>query len=189
MSLNLDFSDIAKQHQQAVDSVFAQEPQIRQAAELIIHALQNGNKIMWCGNGGSAAEAQHMAAELMVRYVKNRRPLASIALTNDTSILTAHPNDYEFATLFARQVEGLGQQGDVLIGMSTSGRSSNIINALRSAQLKGIHTVALIGQDDSAIQDVADKIIKVDSAITARIQEGHTLINHLICELLDLAFD
>jgi D-sedoheptulose 7-phosphate isomerase len=115
--------------------------------------------------------------------------LASIALTNDTSILTAHPNDYEFSTLFARQIQGLAQAGDLLIGLSTSGKSENVLKAFSAAKLKHVKTLALIGQDDSAVKNLADMIIKVDSEKTARIQEGHTLINHLICQMLDLAFD
>lgn len=189
MKIELDFNTIAAEHQQAVDSVFAQAEQIQQAAEVMIAVLKNGNKVLWCGNGGSAAEAQHMAAELMVRYVKNRQPLASIALTNDTSILTAHPNDYDFSTLFARQVEGLAQAGDLLIGMSTSGHSENIIKAFIAARQKQVKTLALIGQDDGSVVNLVDMLIKVDIRKTARIQEGHTLINHLICEMLDLAFD
>lgn len=189
MKIELDFNAIAAEHQQAVDSVFAQAEQIQQAAELMIAVLKNGNKVLWCGNGGSAAEAQHMAAELMVRYVKNRQPLASIALTNDTSILTAHPNDYEFSTLFARQVEGLAQEGDLLIGLSTSGKSENVLKAFAAAQKKQAKTLALIGPDNSEVCNLADMVIKVNSLKTARIQEGHTLINHLICEMLDLAFD
>ncbi|MBN2866096.1 MAG: SIS domain-containing protein [Thiotrichales bacterium] len=189
MNINLDFAAIAQEHQHAIGSVFAQSAQIQAATQLIIETLQNGHKVLWCGNGGSAAEAQHMAAELMVRYVKNRRPLASIALTNDTSILTAHPNDYDFDSLFARQVEGLGQTGDFLIGMSTSGTSKNVLNAFAMAKQKGIKTMALVGQNDQAVKVLVDITLKVDSQKTARVQEGHTVINHLICEMLDLVFD
>lgn len=187
--MSLDYQQIAQSHQQAIDSVFAQRTQIEAIADLMIERLKAGSKVMWCGNGGSAAEAQHMAAELMVRYVKNRQALASIALTNDSSILTAHPNDFDFDTVFARQVQGLGQKGDLLIGMSTSGKSANILNAFKAAQAQGVNTIALVGQDSSAVASLADYIIQIDSQTTARIQEAHTLTNHLICELLDLAFD
>ena len=189
MTFNLDFEAIAQQHQTAIDSVFAQSKAIQTAAELMVQTLKNGNKILWCGNGGSAAEAQHMAAELMVRFVKNRQPLASLALTNDSSILTAHSNDYDFESVFARQVDGLGQKGDFLVGMSTSGKSKNVLNAFAMAHQKGIKTLALIGKQDEDVKAIADMCIKVESEQTARIQEGHTLINHLICEILDLAFD
>ena len=189
MNFTIDFQQVAQEHHQAIESVFAQSEAIQQAANLIIHALQNGHKILWCGNGGSAAEAQHMAAELMVRYVKNRQPLASIALTNDTSILTAHPNDYAFESLFERQVQGLGQAGDVLIGISTSGKSPNVLRAMQTAQQLGLQTIALIGKNDHDIRQHSNQVLKVDSDKTARIQEGHTLINHLICQILDEAFD
>ncbi len=188
MKPQIDFQQVAVEHQQAANSVFAQAQQIQQAASLIITALQNGNKILWCGNGGSAAEAQHMAAELMVRYVKNRQPLASIALTTDTSILTAHPNDYQFESVFERQVQGLGKAGDVLIGMSTSGTSSNVLQAMQTAQKSDIKTIALVGQNSQAIQPLANLVLTVNADKTARIQEGHTLINHLICQILDEVF-
>lgn len=187
--MSLDFVQVAKEHQTAIDSIIHQQDKIELATHQIIQTLKNGNKVLWCGNGGSAAEAQHMAAELMVRYVKNRQPLASIALTNDTSILTAHPNDYEFATLFSRQVQGLGQKGDILIGMSTSGKSQNVLQAFQTAKDKGIFTIALVGQHNEDIAPNSDLVINVNSNKTARIQEGHTFINHLICEMLDLEFD
>lgn len=187
--MSLNFTKIAEEHQLAIDSVIEQQDKIEQATGQIIHALKNNKKVLWCGNGGSAAEAQHMAAELMVRYVKNRQPLASLALTNDTSILTAHPNDYEFETVFSRQVQGLGQIGDILIGMTTSGKSQNVLQAFRAAKEKGIFTIALVGQNSKQIEADSDLVITVKSNKTARIQEGHTFINHLICELLDLAFD
>ncbi|MBN2647567.1 MAG: SIS domain-containing protein [Thiotrichales bacterium] len=184
----LDFVAIAQAHQRAVDSVFAQHALVQSAANMMVQALRQGNKVLWCGNGGSAAEAQHMAAELMVRYVKNRAPLASIALTTDSSILTAHPNDYEFASVFARQVQGLGRSGDLLVAMSTSGCSENVLLACAQAQRQGLNVLALVGAESQHIAPLADLVIKVDSTQTARIQEAHTLINHLLCESLDLHF-
>ena len=148
-------------------------------------ALANGNKILFCGNGGSAADAQHLAAELIGRFQKERRSLAAIALTTDTSILTAVGNDYGYDEIFARQVEGLGRQGDVLIGISTSGNSSNVIEAFEKAKEKGIHTIAFTGIKESKASAMADITLKVPSSRTARIQECHILTIHLICEYID----
>ena len=184
----VDFVRVQQAHQQAVDSVFAQQEVIRAITTAMVAALQTGHKVLWCGNGGSAAEAQHMSAELMVRYVLNRRPLASIALTTDTSLLTAHSNDFEFESIFARQIEALGQSGDLLMAMSTSGHSANILQAVQQAKRQGLTTVALTGQAPNPLAQIADWAICIDSTTTARIQEAHTLVNHLICEGLDAQF-
>ncbi len=184
----VDFARVQQAHQQAVDSVFAQQEIITAITAVMVAALHAGHKVLWCGNGGSAAEAQHMSAELMVRYVVNRRPLASIALTTDTSLLTAHSNDFEFESIFARQIEALGRRGDLLIAMSTSGQSANIKQAVQQAKLQGLTTVALTGAAPNPLAQMADWAICIDSATTARIQEAHTLVNHLICEGLDAQF-
>ncbi|WP_232023380.1 D-sedoheptulose-7-phosphate isomerase [Thiomicrorhabdus aquaedulcis] len=137
------------------------------------------------GNGGSAADAQHMAAELMVRYVKNRAPIASLALTTDSSILTAHSNDFSFDTVFSRQIMGLAKAGDVVIGLSTSGNSVNVLKALQAAKELGCVTVAMTGRADSALSSLADICFKVNTLETARAQEAHSFLSHLICEGLD----
>jgi D-sedoheptulose 7-phosphate isomerase len=185
----VDFASVERAHQQAIASVFSQSATVGAVTDAMIHALKTGNKVLWCGNGGSAAEAQHMSAELMVRYVINRRPLASIALTTDTSLLTAHSNDFEFASVFSRQIAALGQAGDMLVAISTSGHSANVLQALQQAKQQGLVTFALTGQGPNPLAEQADFAICIDSTTTARIQEAHTLVNHLICEGLDLAFN
>jgi len=173
------------EHQKAIESVMESSHLLTEVVDRIINALQSGSKVLWMGNGGSAAEAQHMAAELMVRYVKNRQPLASIALTTDTSLLTAHTNDYEFETVFARQIEALAQPGDIVIGISTSGTSANVVKAMDVAVKKHCVTVAMVGQQQTPLSQTVDYCFSVDSTETARVQEAHTFINHLICEGLD----
>lgn len=185
----IDFAQVEVEHRQAIASVFAQSEKIDALISQVVNCLQKGGKVLWCGNGGSAADAQHMAAELMVRYVKNRQPLASIALTTDSSILTAHANDFEFETVFSRQVEALARPGDVLIAMSTSGNSKNIVLAQEQAKKQGVFCVAYTGKNPSELAKNADLAFTVDSDKTARIQEAHTLISHLLCEGLDLYFD
>jgi D-sedoheptulose 7-phosphate isomerase len=184
----MDYQQVKQAHQQAIDSVFAQQEKIDRLIEQVIASLNGGGKVLWCGNGGSAADAQHMAAELMVRYVKNRRPLASIALTTDSSILTAHSNDFEFETVFSRQVEALAKPGDVLMSLSTSGNSANVVKAQQQAKSMGVFCVALTGAADSLLSKDADLCFQIDANQTARIQEAHSLISHLLCEGLDLYY-
>jgi D-sedoheptulose 7-phosphate isomerase len=151
-------------------------------------ALRNGHKILLCGNGGSAADAQHIAAELSGRYKCERRGLPGIALTTDTSVLTAIGNDFGFDRIFDRQVEALAQKGDVLIGISTSGNSKNVIRALNLAQNMGCKTIGLSGRDGGAMSDFCDINIIVPSHDTARIQEMHIMIGHIICQAVDLSY-
>ncbi len=151
-------------------------------------ALRNGHKILLCGNGGSAADAQHIAAELSGRYKCERRGLPGIALTTDTSVLTAIGNDFGFDRIFDRQVEALAQKGDVLIGISTSGNSKNVIRALSLAQNMGCKTIGLSGRDGGAMSDFCDINIIVPSHDTARIQEMHIMIGHIICQAVDLSY-
>jgi D-sedoheptulose 7-phosphate isomerase len=184
----VDFKSVEILHTKAIQSVFSQTELLKEVTQLLANSLANNGKILWCGNGGSAADAQHMAAELMVRYRKNRAPLASIALTTDTSILTAHSNDFEFETVFSRQVEALGKPNDVLMAISTSGTSANIIKAVEQAKSMNILTIALTGCKNSEIAKLTDRCFYVDALETARIQEGHTLISHLLCEGLDEYF-
>ncbi|MDY3983341.1 MAG: D-sedoheptulose 7-phosphate isomerase [Veillonellaceae bacterium] len=158
-------------------------------AERVASALTSGHKIFFCGNGGSAADAQHLAAELVGRFQKERRSLAAIALTTDTSILTAVANDYSYDQVFARQVEGLGRAGDVLIGISTSGNSKNVVEAVLKARDIGMHTFAFTGEGGGKLADLCDLVFAVPSKVTARIQEMHILAGHIICELVDEDYD
>ena len=160
-------------------------PLIQKAGELCINALKNGNKIMLCGNGGSAADAQHIAAELSGRFKKERKALAGIALTTDTSALTAIGNDYGYEYVFSRQVEAIAKKGDVLIGISTSGNSANVINAINVAKEIGCKIITLTGKDGGKMKDLGDINIIVPSNDTPRIQEMHIMSGHMICALID----
>ena len=155
---------------------------IAQAIDLMFYALSNGNKILACGNGGSAADCQHIAAELVGRFQRERRALPAIALTTDTSALTAIANDYGYDRVFERQVAGLGQRGDVLLALSTSGRSPSILLAAQAAQALGMTTIALAGKDGGPLAAACDVAIVVPHAVTARIQEAHILIGHALCD-------
>jgi len=161
---------------------------ISRAVELLVAALRNGNKILSCGNGGSAADAQHFSAELVCRFERERPELAAIALTTDTSALTAIGNDYDFDEIFAKQVRGLGQNGDVLLAISTSGNSSNVVRAIEAAHNKGLRVIALTGRDGGSIAGVLtdnDIEVRVPSNSTARIQEVHLLTIHCLCHQID----
>jgi len=150
--------------------------------------LKRGAKIMVCGNGGSAADSQHFAAELSGRFVTERKPLAGIALTTDTSALTAIGNDYGFDKIFSRQLEAIGRQGDLLVGISTSGNSQNIIEAVKTAEGLGIGTLGLLGRDGGKLKEMMDDCLVVPSDVTARIQEVHIMVIHFWCEILDNKF-
>ena len=150
-------------------------------AELCVDALRSGAKLLLFGNGGSAADAQHLSAELTIRFVRHRRALAAIALTTDTSALTACANDYGFETVFARQIEALGRPGDIAIGFSTSCQSPNIIRALEAARKTGIAAAAFGGNSGGGLPGIADPLIVVPSTVTARIQEMHILLGHVLC--------
>lgn len=161
---------------------------IAHAVELMVAALRRGNKILSCGNGGSAADAQHFAAELVCRFERERPELAAIALTTDTSALTAISNDYDFDQVFAKQVRALGQSDDVLLAISTSGNSSNVVTAIQAAHDKGLQVVALTGRDGGKIAGLlqgSDIEIRVPSDVTARIQEVHLLAIHCFCHQID----
>ncbi len=164
-----------------IDHVLAQ-------AEDMAERLRRGARILVCGNGGSAADAQHFAAELSGRYVKERRALAGIALTTDTSALTAIGNDYGFDQVFSRQVEALGRPGDLLVGISTSGNSPNVVKAVEAAQALGLRTLGLLGRDGGRLATLCDDCLVVPSSVTARIQEIHLMVYHFWCEALDTHF-
>jgi D-sedoheptulose 7-phosphate isomerase len=158
---------------------------IFQASQLISGAFKNGNKVLFCGNGGSAADAQHLAAEFSGRFYKDRKALPSEALHCNTSYLTAVGNDYGFEYVYSRMIEGIGISGDILVGISTSGNSKNIITAFRSAKKLGMNTVAFTGESGGVMKNYSDLFINVPSSDTPRIQESHILIGHIICEIVE----
>lgn len=160
---------------------------IEQAAFLFIDAFREGRKVLFCGNGGSAADAQHLAAELSGRFRLERRPLHAVALSVNSSAVTAIGNDYGFDKIFARQVEGAGKEGDVLLVLSTSGNSENILRAVETALSKGMHVIALTGESGGRLASMDLLLINVPSSDTARIQEAHITIGHIICELCETA--
>jgi D-sedoheptulose 7-phosphate isomerase len=163
-------------------------PSIVGAAQLMAKALKSNHKIMSCGNGGSAADSQHFSAELLNRFERERTPLAGIALTTDTSTLTSISNDYEYNEVFSKQVQALGQAGDVLLAISTSGNSPNVMRAMQTAHAKGVHIVALTGRDGGKMAPLlktSDVEIRVPAKVTARIQEVHLLALHCLCDLID----
>ncbi len=160
-------------------------PQFLDVIKLISHTFEAGNKLFFFGNGGSAADAQHLAAEFVNRYVMDRPPLPAIALTTDTSILTSVSNDIAFNEIFAKQLRALGKEGDVAIGITTSGNSPNIIKAFEVAKEMGIKTVALTGNDGGTAVNMADFSLIVPSSSTPRIQETHILIGHILCEMVE----
>ena len=160
-------------------------PKLLDVIKLVSHAFESGNKIFFFGNGGSAADAQHLAAEFVNRYVMDRPPLPAMALTTDTSILTSVSNDIAFDEIFAKQLRALGKEGDVAIGISTSGNSSNIIKAFEVAKEMGIKRIALSGNNGGAISKMADFSLVVPSTSTPRIQEVHILIGHILCEMVE----
>ncbi len=162
---------------------------IADAAQIMISALKDGNKILWCGNGGSAAQAQHLSTEVIGGLRDHVRPgKASISLTTDSSFMTAWSNDVGFDTLFSRQVESLGKEGDVLIGISTSGNSENIIRAIESAEKLGLKVIIFTGRDGGKLANSGDAAISIPSDDTQHIQEGHITAGHIICELVEQAF-
>jgi phosphoheptose isomerase len=160
-------------------------PSISDAAAEIVRSLAGGGKVLLCGNGGSAADAQHVAAELVGRFAHDRRALAAVALTTDTSTLTAVANDLGFEQVFARQVEALGVPGDVLLAITTSGASANVVAALESARARGLRTIALTGSGGTKLEQRADVVIAVPATPVARIQEAHLLIEHVLCETVE----
>lgn len=158
---------------------------IEQVTQTITHAFTTGHKVWFCGNGGSAADAQHLAAEFSGRFYKNRKALPAEALHCNTSYLTAVANDYAFDEIYARLINGIGSKGDVLIGISTSGNSANIIKAFEAAKQLGIITVAFTGVDGGKLKDLSDYLINIPSTITPRIQECHIMVGHIICEIVE----
>ena len=182
----MDFNVIIEAHEQAVKGLKDNcLTELEKMAEICRQAFMKGHKILICGNGGSAADSQHIAAEFVGRFVKERQGLPAIAFTTDTSILTAIGNDYGYDEVFRRQVEALGREGDVLIGISTSGNSANIVKAFEQAKKQNVKTLALTGQSDSKMSALADVTLKVPAPVTARVQECHIMVGHMICEYID----
>lgn len=172
-------------HQSVIAQVGALSPQIEALSRKMLHCLQSGGKIVWMGNGGSAADSQHLAAEIVVRYQTERRGLASIALTTDTSILTAAGNDLGFEHIYARQVEALCSDKDVIIGLSTSGNSPNVLRAIETGRALGAYTVGMTAAGGGKLAKLCDLLLAVPTPVTARAQEAHILIGHILCELID----
>ncbi|MBC8461833.1 MAG: D-sedoheptulose 7-phosphate isomerase [Deltaproteobacteria bacterium] len=156
-----------------------------QAAEKIVLAFTSDRKLLLCGNGGSAADAQHIAAEFVNRYTLERPPLPAIALTTDTSVITSIGNDYSFDDIFSKQVKALGVEGDVLLAISTSGNSTNVLSAVKDARSQGIYTIGLIGKDGGKLVGLVELALVVKNNVTPRIQEAHILAGHILCHLVD----
>jgi len=176
-------------HQTLLSEVIAGlSENIVRAAEMIINSLENGGQLLLCGNGGSAADAQHIAAEFVGRFIRERQPLKAVALTTDSSVLTAIGNDYGFDAVFSRQVEALASPNDVLLAISTSGNSPNVVKALRSAGDRGCGIICLTGNDGGRMKALAQVSLNVLSDQTPRIQEMHILIGHILCDLADHHF-
>lgn len=177
---------IIREHQQTIERLHKEcQEDILAFAELCRSALSYGNTIFFMGNGGSAADSQHLAAELVGRFQLDRRGLAAVALTTDTSILTAVGNDFGFEQVFARQVEALAGIGDVVVGLSTSGNSSNVVKALEAAKQAGAFVVGMTGVQGGRLAEICEICIRVPSEVTARIQESHILVGHIICQLIE----
>jgi phosphoheptose isomerase len=170
---------------ETLESLVDLDAQIAKAADLIEQCLRAGNKLLVCGNGGSAADAAHFTTELVVRFAKDRRAYPAICLTSDGGLLTAAANDYGFDEIFARQVAAFGLEGDVLIVLTTSGKSKNVRRALEEAKSRQLKTIALLGRDGGSTIDMADVDLLVRSDSTARIQEAHKLLLHVLCEIVE----
>ena len=188
-SLNLEslFSEATSQHLALVQQLDGLRPRLEEVAGRMTQALLKGNKILWCGNGGSASDAQHLSAELVARYRRDRAALASIALTENAAAVIGIANDYGFHDVFARQVEALCQPGDVFVGISTSGNSRNVAVALERARQIGAFTVAITGEHGGRMGGAASVWLRIPSSDTARIQEAYMLCGHMVCDWVELA--
>ena len=187
--LNLEsiFPDTISRHLSVIHQLGPQQENLEQAAARMTRALLEGNKVLWCGNGGSAADAQHLAAELIGRFRRDRPGLAAVALTADAAVLTGIANDFGFQEVFVRQVEALCIPGDVFVGVSTSGNSRNVSNALLRARDLGAFTVAITGEHGGRLGGPADVWVRIPSRDTARIQEAYMLCGHMLCDWIELA--
>ena len=174
------------EHMALFQQLGALDTTVNQAIDACVQSLQKGGKLMLCGNGGSAADSQHLAAEFTGRFIKDRPPIAAVALSTDTSALTCIGNDYSFNDIFSRQIQALGKAGDCLIAISTSGNSGNVLSAVAAAKSLGISTIGLLGRDGGKLKTQCDIAIVVPSQVTARIQEAHILIGHSLCGAVEL---
>ena len=173
------------EHMAIADSMSNLDESIQKTANLLIKCLKNEGTIFWCGNGGSASDSQHLAGELIGRFVGERKPLKSIALNADSAVMTCIVNDYGYEHIFSRQVEGLGVKGDVLVGITTSGNSQNILNAFEVADKKGMITIGLLGKGGGMAKNLVNHSIIIASDSTARVQEMHILVGHILCDLIE----
>jgi D-sedoheptulose 7-phosphate isomerase len=178
-------TSVINEHIAVINLLKSIQIQIKNIADRLYHCLVGTGKVLLMGNGGSAADCQHIAAELVVRYQNNRRALPAIALTTDTSILTASANDLGYDLIFARQIEALATSNDIVIGISTSGNSENVIQGFKAAYKKGAYTIGLTGKQGNKLKNMTHELIKVPSENTARIQEAHILIGHYLCECIE----
>ena len=176
------------EHLATVEKLRSHVPFIEDLARRVLACLDAGGKVLFFGNGGSAADAQHLAAEFVVRFRQNRRALPSLALHTDTSVMTACANDFGFDTVYARQIEALANRGDIAIGISTSGNSANVLKALEAAKARGCLTVAFTAEDGGQCASTADLIFRAPSPVTARAQECHLLVGHILCGLVEETF-
>lgn len=184
----MNISEIFNDHIDVINKLKNQYKEIIKLGEVLCEVLKRGNKILLMGNGGSAADCQHIAAELIARFQKERESIPAIALTTDTSIITAIGNDYSFNDIFSRQISGLAVKGDAVIGISTSGNSGNIIKGIKTAEKKGCLTISMTGKSGGDLKKITEMNLNVQSEITARIQEAHILVGHMICEIIEEAF-
>ena len=182
------FASAFEEHLKVIEELRQQQPTLEALARRMTEAVMDGKKVLWCGNGGSAADAQHLAAEFVGRFRRERKPLASLALTTDTSVLTSIGNDYGYEQVFSRQVLALAEPGDIVVGISTSGNSGNIVEALEAAKACGAYTVAMTGEGGGKMAGMADTSICVPTKDTARVQEGHILCGHMLCDWVELAW-
>ncbi len=185
LMINLMESSALELTRAVQDTLRKEAPAVREIAEVISGAFAAGGKVLLCGNGGSAADCQHLAAEFVNRFRKERRPLPAVALTTDSSVLTAIANDYSFGEVFKKQVQAMGRPGDVLIGISTSGASENVTGALLDAGKQGMATVGLTGKDGGEMAGACRYLVRVRSSDTPRIQEVHIFLGHLICDMVE----
>jgi D-sedoheptulose 7-phosphate isomerase len=179
----MEWDRIAEVYLEVADQIFRDlKPAVERLADMVADRLRQGGKIMLCGNGGSAADAQHFAGEMVNRFLKDRAPLAAVALSTDTSIMTSIANDYTYDQVFEKQVQALGRAGDVLVGISTSGNAANVCRAVQTAREKAILTIALTGGNGGRLAGLVDEVVSVSCTdSTPRIQEGHQLIIHALC--------
>jgi len=174
-----------EEHKEVLNQLNSVVPSIEEVAKLLICSLKEDKTIFWCGNGGSASDSQHLTGELIGRFKGDRQPLKSMSLNADTAVMTCIVNDYGYDHIFSRQIEALGTEGDILIGISTSGNSNNVNNAFRMAKEKKIHTVGLLGKGGGEAFKLADHSIVIPSQSTARVQEMHITVGHILCELIE----